>query len=84
MALATIKSKNSSATTIRLDSILYGYIVGSLFTGVNKKDEANFKSLNVNQFAMYFEKNFITPIRNNKAEYLYYDNKEIDDAYQTK
>ena len=51
---------------------------------VNKKDEANFKSLNVNQFAMYFEKNFITPIRNNKAEYLYYDNKEIDDAYQTK
>ena len=63
MVLATVKNKNSSVTTVRLDSIYYGYVVGSLFTGVNKKDKENFKSLNAKEFATYFEKNFIIPIK---------------------
>ena len=79
-ALATITAIDSNTTLIRLDTILAGYITGGLFTGVDKNKVDHFKSLTSDQFKEYFEENFIIPVRNNKAEHMYYDNKDVYDS----
>lgn len=83
-ALATVKSIDSSHTLVRLDSILYGYITGELFSGADHDEINRFKALASEDYEKYFEDNFIEPVRMKEAEYLYYDNKEIDDSYQEK
>ncbi len=81
-ALSTIISIDSISTSIRLDLILHGYITGSLFSGVDNDDIEHFKSLSTKDFKALFEANLIKPIREGKAEYIYFDNKEIYDSYQ--
>lgn len=51
---------------------------------MDRDDVEDFKSITAKEFETYFEKNFIVPIRNKRAEYLYYDNKDIYDSYEEK
>ena len=81
-ALATITAIDSKTTRINLKKIKYGYITGSLFSGVDKDDIDDFKSISVEGFKSRFNYSFIKPIENRTPEYIYYDNKEIHDAYQ--
>ncbi len=81
-ALSTIISIDSNRTELRLEKILYGYITGGLFSGVDKDDIEHFKSISAEEFKTHFTTYFIEPIQNGKAEYIYYDNKEIYDSYQ--
>ncbi len=81
-ALSTITSIDSITTKVRLDKILYGYITGGLFSGVNKDDVEHFKSISLEEFKTYFESNFIQSIENGTAENIYFDNKEIHDSYE--
>lgn len=81
-ALSIIKGIDSTKTLVKLDSILFGYFTGGLFSGVDRDDIDDFKSLTSEEFENYFEKEFIIPMREKRAEYLYYDNKEIEDLYQ--
>lgn len=83
-ALSIIKEVDSSKTEVQIDSVLYGYITGGLFTGVKKEDIDDFNALNAQEFENYFEREFIAPIRENRAVHLYYDNKVIYDLYQEK
>jgi hypothetical protein len=80
--LASITAVESNKTVVKLDSVLYGYITGGLFTGVDRGDVEEFSSLTAEEFEYYFERNFIEPIKNQKTLYLYYDNKEIRDFYE--
>ena len=80
--LSTIISIDSNRTKIRLNKALHGYITGGLFSGVDKDDIERFKSISVEEFKTHFVTNFIDPIVNGKAEYIYYDNKDIYDSYQ--
>jgi len=81
-ALSTIISLDSNKTKLRLDKILYGYVTGGLFSGVDKGDVENLKSISSEKFKTYFQTYFIKPIENGNAENIYYDNKEIYDTYQ--
>lgn len=81
-ALSTITSTDSITTKVKLNKILHGYITGELFSGVDKEDVEHFKSISADEFKTYFETNFIQPIENGKAGYIYFDNKEIHDSYQ--
>lgn len=81
-AVATITAIDSKTTRVNLDRIEHGYITGSLFSGVDKDDIDDFKSISVEEFESRFEYGFIKPIENRRPEYIYYDNKEIHDAYQ--
>lgn len=83
-ALSIIKEIESTKTLICLDSILDVDITGQLFVGVDRDDINSFNSLTQKEFESYFEKNFIKPVLEGKARYLYYDNKEIYDKYQEK
>lgn len=81
-ALSTIISVDTNKTKLRLDKILYGYVTGGLFSGVDKGDVENLKSISAEKFKTYFQTYFIKPIESRKAENIYYDNKEIYDTYQ--
>lgn len=81
-ALSTITSIDSNRTKLQLNKILRGYITGGLFSGVDKDDVEDFKSISSEKFKIYFETNFIQPVESGKAEYVYYHNKEIYDSYQ--
>jgi len=81
-ALSTITSNDSITTKVRLDKILHGFITGGLFSGVDKDDVVDFKSISIAEFKRHFETYFIKPIEEGKAEYVYYDNKEIYDSDQ--
>ena len=83
-ALSTIISIDSNRTKLRLDKILFGYITGALFSGVDKGDVEHFKSISAEKFKTHFKTYFIKPIENGKTKYIYYDNKEIYDSYQDK
>lgn len=80
--LSTITSIDSTTTKVRLDKILYGYITGGLFSGVDKDDIEHFKSISAEEFKINFETKFIQPIKNGTAENIYFDNKEIHDSYE--
>lgn len=82
--LSIIKEIDSSKTIVLLDSVLYGYITGGLFSGVDKEEIDDFKSLTDQEFENHFENKVIIPIKENKAEYIYYDNKGNYDWYQEK
>ena len=81
-ALSTITSIDSNRTKLQLKKILHGYITGGLFSGVNKDDVKDFKSISAEEFKTYFENNFIKQIESGKTDNLYYENKEIYDFYQ--
>lgn len=81
-ALSTITSVDSIKIKVRLEKILYGYITGGLFNGVDKDDVEHFKAISEEEFKAHFETNFIQPIKNGTAENIYFDNKEIHDSYE--
>jgi hypothetical protein len=74
----TITSIDSITTQVRLDSILYGYMTGGLFTGVNEQDQEQLKSISVQEFKTHFETYFIKAVVNGRGESIYYDNKRYD------
>ncbi|WP_236252735.1 hypothetical protein [Echinicola sp. 20G] len=84
MALSTIIATDTNKTKIKLNKILYGYITGKLFGGVDRDDIKHCKSVSAEEFKNHFELNFIHSIENGKTENIYYDNKEIYDSYQKK
>jgi hypothetical protein len=77
-AVSTITSIDSSATKIRLDSVTHGYLIGGLFTGVDKDDITHFKSLSAKDFKSLFETNFIEKIRSGKTKNIYFDKKDVN------
>lgn len=79
-ALSTITSIDSSRTIVRLDSVLFVYITGGLFGGVNNDVVEHFKSLSAKDFESHFEANFIDAVKKGKTENIYFDNKEIFDS----
>ena len=81
-ALATITAIDSKTTRVHLDMIKHGYITGSLFSGVDKDDIDDFKSISVEEFKSRFKYSFVIPIDNRTSDYIYFDNKKIHDAYQ--
>lgn len=81
-ASATIKNISADSVVIQLDRILYGYITGGLFSGVGPGKIDSFKALEAEDYKRYFKENFIEALERRDTEGLYYDNKEIDDAYQ--
>jgi hypothetical protein len=81
-ALSTIISIDTNKTKVRLEKILHGYVTGGLFSGVDKDDVEHLKSISPEKFKTHFQTYFIKPIENGKAEYIYYDNREIYDSNQ--
>ncbi len=81
-SLATVKSTPYGKVEVRVDSLLSGNITGRFFSGVNKDQIDKFKKIKPEEFQKYFEQNFIKPLTNGTAEFLYYDNKAIEDSYQ--
>ena len=81
-AVASITAIDSKITRVNLVKIEHGYITGSLFSGVDKDDIEDFKSISVEEFESRFKYGFIKPIENGTLKYIYYDNKEIQDANQ--
>lgn len=75
-ARAAIYDIDSSRVLIHLDSLLYGYVTGSLFGGIDKTDVEKLKAIKPQEFERYFKLYFIDELKKKKSMVpLRYDNK---------
>lgn len=81
-ALVTITSVDRKNTRVVFNKILEGRVTGRLFQGVKREDVEYLKSISAEEFKMEFEKNVIAPLKEGKAAFIHYDNKELRDSYR--
>lgn len=81
MGLAKVTSTGFKETTIRLDSIYQVHVTGRLFKGFPANLDEKVAKLIPDAYVCFFEKSYIEPLKKNKAENLYFDNKKEVQKY---
>jgi hypothetical protein len=79
--LAKVTTSGYKETTIRLDSIYQVKVTGRLFRGFPADIDESVARLIPEAYACFFEKSYIEPLKKNKTENLYFDNKKEVQKY---
>lgn len=80
--LTVITEDKNNTVSIKLDSVLMGYMGGRLFGNVPKSDLDKFKALSIEDFEKYFEAIVVDGNKTDKAKHVTYDNKLLVDSFR--